>query len=395
MFPFTFTRSPSTKVQAGVQVAGLVAADNVLVLIGMMAASGSSATLNAPVSIDNYGDPVAAATECTAKFGANSQLGEMVLAAIAGVLYSDLESKVFPPIVCIPLASTADAAALTTALQANLNRPMPYVALGFNATTTGVMTAIKNHVTAINANDRGDNGQFGTFAFVATDVDTSVATPIGLAGATEGIIIPWLRDLQGSKANKVHQVAAAVAAVSAAMGVPYNPLDGTKIGNLVPPTASADYLTPGDAGTASLGLNAGLTPLIVSNGGVLISRIITTKVTVTNVLDAAYYDMQDWQVLYYLRKNAYSLAQQPRYKRAKASIQVLQSLKSELIKTCKDMESLGMLQYVDQLTSQFTVARVPSNRHAAVYSVPVNVIPGFHNKGIDLIGGTQFDVVVA
>ncbi|RYZ86065.1 MAG: hypothetical protein EOP06_15185 [Proteobacteria bacterium] len=392
---FQFTRNPSVKVHTEVQVSGLVSADNNLVLIGTLAATGSSAPINVPVALNNFGDPVAALAECTTLFGANSQLTEMVIAAIKAVLYSDLPSKLFPPIICIPMVSSASATELTALLAANLSFPMPYVALGFSANTTGVMAAIKAHITAINANDRGDNGQFGSFAFVATDSDTSVATPLGLAAATEGIVMPWLRDLQAQKANKVHQVSAAIAAISAALGVPFNPANGVTVGGLVPPTVAADYLTPGDAGSVALGLSAGLTPLVVSNGSVKISRTITTKVTVTGIQDAAYYDMQDWQVLYYLRKQAYAVAQQPRYRQAKASIEKLQALKSELIKVAKTMEDLEMLQHVDLLTDQFTVARSQTNRHAAIYVVPVNVIPGFHNKGIDLIGGTQFDLVVA
>ena len=256
------------------------------------------------------------------------------------------------------------------------------------------MSALSNHVTAVSASDRGDNGQFGSFGFIATEVDTAVATPVGIATANHGIVIPWLRDLATTKANTPAQVAAAVAAISAAMGVPYNPVNGVSVGGLLPPTQAADYHTPGDAGTVALGLTAGLTPLIVApSGSVQLKRIVTTARDVASVANAAYYDMQDFQVLYYLVKNCYVTASQPRYRQAKATIQILQALRSELIQICKTMETLDMLQQVDKFLDLFTVSRVASNRNAAVYSVPVNVVPGLMNVGIAITGTTLYDAV--
>ena len=104
--------------------------------------------------------------------------------------------------------------------------------------------------------------------------------------------------------------------------------------------------------------------------------------------------MQDYQVLYYARKNYFITASQPRYKQAKATIQKLQALKSELIQICKNLEALDMLQYVDKFAGSFTVDRSPTNRHAALYRVPVNVTPGFANKGIALVATTAFDSIV-
>lgn len=390
-----FTRVPSVKVPIVVNNSGLVGADNTLVIIGRMAASGSTATAGQPFVINNYGDPAAAALECTAAFGASSEAGAMVVAAIQGVLFSSLAIKLFPPIKVIPLASTATSASLAGILGALLTMPAPYIVSPFNGSDAAGVTALSNYLTAISGNDRGDNGQFGSFGFIAVDGDTSAVTPIGIGAASEKLCFPWLRDLATTKSNAASSVAAAYGAVCASLSVPYLPLDGITVGGLIAPASSADYHSSGDTGTVSLGLSSGLSPLVTTPGGkIAVSRSITSLRTVSSVEDAAYYDMQDWQVLYYLRKNSYNVASQPRYKQAKASIAKFQALKSELFQLCKQMESLDMLQYVDLLANQFSVTRSLQNRHAGLFSVPVNVIPGFHNKGIELDAGVQFDVVV-
>ena len=92
---FAFTRNPSVKVSVATSITGLTAADNELTLVGRMATAGGSAVANIPQVINNYGDPVAAAVECATYFGAGSELGAMVVAAISAVLYSNLAVKVF------------------------------------------------------------------------------------------------------------------------------------------------------------------------------------------------------------------------------------------------------------------------------------------------------------
>ena len=389
---FTFTRNPSVKVSVTDLVTGLTAADNELVLVGRMAASGSTATAAVPIPINNFGDPVAAALECAGYFGSGSELGSMVVAAIKAVLYSNLTDKLFPPIVCIPMVSSATSANLAATFQANLTAPAPYLAVPFPATDAPAMLALLNHVTAISASDRGDNGQFESFAFIAADVDTAAISPVGITQASHNIVIPWLRDLSVTKANTPAQVASAIAAISAALGVPYNPVNGVTAGGLVAPASSADYHTPGDAGTVALGLSAGLTPLVVTPAGtVALKRLVTTARDVASAANVAYYDLQDWQTLAYLKKNCYVTASQPRYAHAKATDQTLQALRSEIIQLCKEMETLQMLEYVDKFLGDITVTRVASNRNAAVYQVPVNVVPGLMNIGIALVGTVRYD----
>lgn len=400
---FTFTRNPSVKVNVETSIAGLVVADNTLVIIGRMGTAAGSVAAGTLVGIDNFGDPVAAATECLAKFGSNAssaaaEVTEMVVAAINGVLFSNLSPQAFPVLKVLVLANAATSASLATVLPNYLAVPMPFIVSCFPASDTVAMTALRNQVTAITGSDRGINGQFGSFAFMATDEATSAATAEGLAAAYEGICIAWLRDTAITKANKIHMVASAYAAVCAGNGVPYLPLDSVSVGGLVPPVSSSDWHTSGDTGTTALGLSAGLAPLMVDSTGVVrISRSVTTRRPSSAIEEIAYYDIQDWQVLYYIRKNAYNIAIQPRYKIAKATDQKIGALKSEIIDMLKTLEKdpLSMVQHVESFLPEMTASRDPQNRHAAIYYIPLNVVPGFHNKGIDLVGTTEFDVLTA
>lgn len=389
---FTFTRNPSVKVSVATSVNGLVGADNQLVLVGRMAASGSTVSAGVPTIINNYGDPVAAATECAGYFGVASEIGAMVVAAISAVLYSDKQVKAYPPITVYPMASGAASSTLSTFLSGFLSLPAPYIASPFAAEDSTALNAISNFATAISAADRGDNGQFGSFAFAASLAGISTISPVGIAAASQTVVIPWIQDTGGTPANSVAQAAAAGAALCASNGIPYLPLTGTVVGGLLAPVNHADWLTNGDTGTVALGLAAGLTPLFVApSGKVKLSRSITTSRKVSSVADSAYYDVQDWQVLYYLRKVCYSLAMQPQYRQAKASVPVLKALKSDIYSACLDMEDLGMLQYVKKFADQFTVNLQPGNRNAAVYNVPVNVTPILANVGVAITGTITFD----
>jgi phage tail sheath gpL-like len=387
---FNFTRNPSVKVAVQTVVKGLTQADDTLILIGHRAAAGGTAVTGVPVSIANYGDPVLAQTECDGLFGAAAEISDMVVAAIKAVLFSDLVSKKFPPIKVIPIANGDTSANLAATLAANITLPMPFVAIPYAITDATARTALRDHLTAISASDRGQNGQFGSFGFIGTLGTLAAATPAGESAASETILSPWLRD--AGAAQSLPKVTAGVAAIAASGGVPFYPMNDVKVGGLVPPAAVADYHSSGDAGTVSLGLTSGLIPLTVgADGSVRISRMVTTRRPVAGTPEVAYYDMQDWQALYYYRKNAYVLASQPRYKIAKATDSKLRALRSELIAIAKTFEALEIFQNVDDLVKSFTVTRDPANRHAAVYGVPVNVVPGFHNKGIGVEGTTEFD----
>jgi phage tail sheath gpL-like len=390
----SFTRTPSTKVGVSVVQTGLTAALNTLVIIGHMASSGSTATAYVPYTVENFGDPVAVVAEMTTQFGSSSEISAMVVAAIeANADEEDDQSVVFPPIVVIPLAH-ADTD-VNLALTPNINYPMPYLAVWFDANDSTNSGKLKTFLGTISGDDRGQNGQFGSFAGMGTMDSSSEAPGYGTSAASQNILIGWLRDSAEETANTSAEIAAWMMALVAGNPVPYNPMNGIGGGGLTAPGSKSDWHTPGDSGTEEIGLAAGIIPLMTyPDGTIHLSRTVTTYNTSTEVPSAAYYDYQDWAVLYYYRQNAWETAQGANYKNVKASQQKIKSLRSDLIALAKDFEELDMFQYVDSLVSQWTITIPEDDRYAAVYQVPVNVVPGFMNKGIGVLGTTQFDQFV-
>lgn len=387
---FTFTRNPSTKVSIQIEITGLVPADNELTIIGREAVGGGTATVDEPVQILAFGDEVAAKIEVDALFGDDSEVGEMVVAAIEANKFSDLSPKVFPTIKAISMANASIDLAAT--LAANISLPMPFVAQPFPITNASIMGELRDHLKAISGDDRGVQGQFGSFGFMASLESFAATSAASEAAGDEVIMVAWLRDLNVVKAQAVHKVAAALAAVCAANGSPFLPLNGISIGKLLPPTDVADRHTGGDAGTTALGLESGAIPLETDDkGNVVISRSVTSRRPITATPEVAYFDMQDWQGLYFYRKNAFIRAQQPQFKRAKGTDRKAKALLSELLFIAKDFETLEIFQKVDELADQFKVFRTKTSRDSFIYEVPVNVVPGFHNKGIGITGTTQFD----
>lgn len=385
----SFSRAPGTKVPIDIQASGLVPADNTLVLVGHAANGGGTAVANVPLLIENYGDSAAAADEVEEAFGADSELGEMVLAAIKAIETTDLVPKVFPPIKVIPLEFGDDD--MAAALADNVSLPMPFVAQPYPASETSQVSDFKDHLIAISGEDRGANGQFGSFGFTGTDEGLTAASGYGVAAASETMLFAWLRDLNVVKANEPHECAAALAALAASNGLPFLPLNDVKAGGLKPPTDAKDQHTPGDAGSVASGLESGLVPLVTAfDGSIRISRSVTARRTEPSVPDSSYIDLQDWQTLYYLRKQIYLLTQQTRYKRARNSEKKQKSLTSEIIHILLEMQKLEMVQGVEAQVANIVVTPAPGgNVYATQIDVPADVIPGFHNKGIFLHGVTS------
>ncbi len=389
---FSFTRAPSIKISIGVEQGAAVGADNDLVLIGRLAATGSSVVANSITVIENFGDEVLAKTESEGYFGADSEIVEMVVAAIKGNKFSNAVPKVFPRIKVLALANASTD--LASALAVNATVPMPYVAAWFPTSEETLRQELRDHLDFISSASRGRNGQFGSIGFIATDGSLATASENALALGSRLIAAPYLRDTAVTKANKVHEVSAAFAAVNAVNPAPFNPMNDIVVGGLKVPVSLADHHTTGDTGTTALSLSAGLTPLeINSRGQVVISRAITTIRTNDAFEDISYFDIADMQTIFFFRKTEFAIAAQEKYKRTKASAEVAKNIMSEIKSAAIDFQDEGMFQQVEKFFAQFTVERSRTNRSAFVYKIPYNVVPGLHNIGIENTATTQFDEI--
>lgn len=366
---------------------GLPDPDQNLILIGH-AASGATG-INTVITINNVADPVAASGEASTKFGAGSELAKMVVAAVNALA----GGSTFPTMKCVPLASTDTGFGGGAALSALNKTEAEYVVSPYDGMDNTNRDALKNQMLLMSGAQRVQNSQFGSFGVVfnRSVVDPSLLT----AFDTQLLIGIWLRDT-GSPVYSIGEMAAAAAAVMAANTVPFNPLDSTNVPFVAAPEKISDWPTVGAGEESETCLNQGWTPLYVKpSEDVAFVRTITGRITtgdgITKV--TAYYDMQDFNVLYFWRKTQFTRFNGDDWKRRKAGTADAQDYKSELIRLATLMQEQNMFQAVDQLAKQFIVQRNVSDRHRFDSLTPVNVIPGLHVLANNTVAGTQFDVL--
>lgn len=371
---------------------GLPSDATVLLLIGHRATGASSGSVAdyAAVTISNSGDKTAASGEAATKFGQGSELQKMIVSAIQALA----GLGTVPTIKAIPLqyADTGFGAsdeALTSAEKVSYNFAVsPYD--GNDATTRN---KLKNHILLVSGAQRVENNQFGSFGVVANQ---SVSDPSLLPlFDSQYIIGVWMRD--SAPVKSLGELAAMAAAQLAANAVPYYPVDSQTIPNLDAPVNETDNITVGAGLNSEICLGQGWTPLYTKpNGEVAFVRAVTGRISADGSgtpIVGAYYDVQDFQVLYFWRKTLFTRFSQPDMKKKKASSQKADEIKSEMLRLANLFQIQEMFQAVEQLAKSFVVERNASDRHRFDYKTPVNVIPGLHVIAGNIEATTQFDSI--
>lgn len=366
---------------------GIPSANQEVLLIGHEAATGGTVDPYTVTLINNSGDLAAATAEAETKFGAGSELAKMVTAAVK----ANSGASSLPQLKCVSLANAdTDFGTADDALVAARSVKAEFVVSPYDATDATLRGKLKDHCLLVSGAQRVENNQYGTIGVAAnfdvTDPST-LATP-----DTQYLSLVWFRDTSGNPYS-TGELAAAVAAKMAGNVSPFNPLDNVAVVGLTAPDLLSDYISVGAGLESETALAKGWTPLRVkSNGDVAIVRSTTTRITVDgNVTATAYYDVQDFQVLYFLRKAVFSRLNQPDLKQVKASQQVAVSIKGEVIRIMQLFQDQNMLQAVDKLAKQVVVERSSSDRHRFDIQIPVNVIPGLHVVATNIVAGVQFD----
>lgn len=371
---------------------GLPSDSQEVLLIGH-AASGATGT-NTVIVIENSGDQTAASSEVGTKFGDGSELAKMVLAAIranaGGSTYPRLKACV------LDSAATDIPTAAQTAIMAT---KAEFLVTPYDLDTDSAnRTTLKTLAQTMSAAARVSNNQFGTFGVGANH---SVTSPSNLTKFdTQYLIGIWIRDTGTGDDERTYSLgedAAAAAARMAANGVPYNPLDDVSIGSVPAPAQQSDWITVGGGLESESCLEQGWTPVYTKpNEEMAFVRTVTGRISAdgsgTPVV-TSYYDVQDFQVLYFWRKTLYTRFSQPDFKQRKASASAAQEIKSEAIRLAVQFEDQNMFQAVTQLAKSFQVERNASDRHRFDVKTPVNVIPGLHIVATNIEATTQFDVV--
>lgn len=354
---------------------GLPSDQKTVLLIGHKDATSGSASAYAVTTINATTDQDAAETEAAEKFGAGSELAKMVVAAVKA--NQDAGRSTFPALKCIALPSEVnDFGPAEEALDAARATPADYIVSPYDAMDAELRGDIEALAQSMSGAQRVHNYQFGSCAFAA---NRNTADPSNLDSPDSqyfnGI---YLRD-SGSPEYSLGEVAAAVAAVAGSNVFPFNPQHGFVVGGLAAPEDMSDWISVGGGLESETVLNKGWTPLrVLPNGDVAIVRMRTSRITTGDgvTLVTGYYDLTDFDVLYYWRKTVFTRLNQPDLVNVKASIDTAKLIKSELIRLASVFESNQAFQNVKELAKKFKVERSASDRHRFDTFTPVNVIPG-------------------
>lgn len=195
-------------------------------------------------------------------------------------------------------------------------------------------------------------------------------------------------------------VAAAHAGAMMSSQFPYNPLQGVKIGFLVPPQKAVDRITFDPNGASEAAIEAGLSPMYRQpDGSVGFIRTVTTFTTLPgpgSVPVTAYFDWQDIVVLYDFRETCFLVTQNPPFNNnpggTKASQTIANLLKDEILREAQDYEDRGAFQGVQANAKLFLVEPSSTSRGRFDFKIPVNVIPGLYviAGNIQAVSGLDF-----
>lgn len=352
------------------------------------AATGATG-VNTVVTINNVSDVALAQAEAETKFGVGSELAKMVVAAVT----ANQGGSTFPAIKCTVLdnADTTIAADAQTAIKRKSAEFLvsPYN-LNSDATNRDIVKAL---ALAMSGAQRVQNLQFGTFGVGAdqSEPDPSLLFKFD----TQFLIGCWLPDTD--PAYSVGELAAACAAKMAANNSPFNPLDDVTVGGVTAPADDAEWPTVGAGLESESCLNQGWTPLFVKpNTEVAFVRTVTGRLSADGTgapVVTSYYDVQDFQVLYFFRKTVFTRFSQPDFKNKKASNAMIVAVKGTAVGLAETFETQDMFQNVGDLAPSFECERNISDRHRIDLKIPVNVIPGLHVIASNIVAGTRFDII--
>lgn len=387
---------------------GLPNPNQTLCLIGHMGAVSGGAPVSGipsgtavayiPITINNVADPTAGANEANGYFGEGSELAKMVIAAIQANFQQGNAN--FPQIKCVPLAQVDtdfgpnNGAGVPKALAACDTFEAEFLVSCYDGQNQQALTsALVQQAQAMSGPARVENGQYGTIA-VAANQDT--VSPATLFRYDSQYLSPiWFRDTATSKPKSLGELAAAYAAILGGNLIPFNPLDNSVIGDIEAPVTMTDWITVGAGLESESCLGRGWTPIrVMPNGDVAIVRSVTARLFQPDGVTAvqAYYDVQDFQVLYFFRKAVKARYSQPDFTNVKASSGEAKLARSEVIRLASAFEDQGMFQNVAGLAPKVKVERNASDRSRFDVFIPVNVVPGLHVIATNVQATTEGDV---
>jgi phage tail sheath gpL-like len=263
---------------------------------------------------------------------------------------------------------------------------------GNNQTLT---TALIETAQGMSGPSNVQNGQFGTIAVAANQSVAGISATSLFKYDTQYFSGCSLPDSSGAAPQSLGALASAYAAILGGNLIPFNPVNGIVIGNIAAPVNQSDWITVGAGLESEAILGQGWTPLrVLPNGTVAIVRSVTARLTlngngVTPVL--SYFDVQDFQVLYYFRRTVAARFAQPDFQNVKASSAAATNTKNVVVQLMSDFEDQNMFQNVAGLAPLVQVQRNATDRSRFDVFIPVNVIPGLDVIATNVQAGTIGD----
>jgi phage tail sheath gpL-like len=363
---------------------------NGVVLIGHQSASaGSASGANyVPIQIQNVANVNAASGEANGYFGAGSELAKMVIAAVAA---NALNGTTFPPLFAIPLASSDTG--WGQALVALDKMPgVAYVAGCYDANTTTNSNTLLAEATIMSTPQRVDAGQFGTIAVLANQ-SVTVASNLYKYNTPYGSF-QWFRNTAPTQLNG--EIAASVAAQLAANLPPFNPVKNSVLPNIIPSTVASDPIQVGGGLESEIALQAGWSPLrTLPNGTVAQLRARTLRIFLADNVTpvTAYFDVMDFNVLFYWRQTIVTRFSQVDFSNVKNSQGTEQHALAELIRLGQLFETNGMFQGMSLAAKDFKVQQNLTDRSRMDVLTPVDVIPILAVIATNIQATTAYDTI--
>lgn len=377
-----FQKTPGTPVEVTFAASTSLPNDNQEVLMFGRAAEAATG-IETVITLSNVSDVTLASAEVATKFGAGSELAKMVIAAVEANALAGNSN--FPVIKCVPLEH--DATTITTAAQNAAKKvKAEFIVSPFDGSSDSAnRTTLKELCAELSGAQRVQNNQFGTIGVIANQ---SVSDPANLPSVdSQYISAIWFRN--SVPVDSVGELAARYAALMAGNIVPFKPINNFIIGGLDAPSI-ADQESIGAGLESETALTKGWCPVKVdtSNNCRVVRSVVTRVTSDGSTITNDYIDVQDFQVLYYLRKALFTRFNQPDFKNSKASNEVAKNLKAETIRICSLFEDNEMLQNVATEAKNITVTKNVSDSHRFDVYVPTNVIPGLHVIATSIVAVT-------
>lgn len=241
-----------------------------------------------------------------------------------------------------------------------------------------------NDPSQVNYQKYGTIGYWSTISVVADDIPNLVMND---SQYSAGMYFPYDNDVEAVY-QYPGQVAAAAVAYIITNPAPFLPLGKVEINGLVPPVVNAGLTYQ----LCESVLDKGYTPIFINQDGMpAFARTITGLTTYPNTSAPAtqYYDIQNWQVIFFNKGVKGAILQSPQFTNKNFTQRYRKDLRLAMIDVDKGFERATMVSNVNQYLSQYTVTQ--NNVGTVLVANPLQVTAGVQSIAVTINLQNQFN----